>query len=559
MEAKFTNSLPIAGKAQNILSTRIKELEVCCLTVEFELGRPGEFSVEIKNGIAKLSAASVSDFISAAGRLLIHLSKNIENVTYDTFIQVKPAYNIRTHYMPAHFGNSFEAAWPLEMERYLEDAALSGANGYGDWFDPNDMPDPYNPRVYCSKSMNIWEKKKKYFRTAMGLGMETMVVITHNVAFTDQLRPEWEAVHSHKLRVQGQVLCPSIPAARAVCLKNHENLFKDLLASDVHIDRLSFCPYDDGGCACDKCQPYYPTFLSMTKEILEIAQKYFPDIKMDIIGWWTSEVEMTQIKSFVKSLKPGIFGHFQFNPPYSQAHEIPAGLRNFIGDLPLSTFVHIGYSDDRADVYNKYGIHIAPYRLKSLISTFKDIDCEGANTYNEGFNEHLNVFLSSRLLMEPKADTIELLTDYCAWIFGLSGKTLSILVAILDEMQYLSFDKAESWQSKLEMLNPYIKTPPRQEWVFDHIYYKAILMSLDYKIGNGSNWKSSKDIEPFQPLIDERIEKSEELWRDVYKLGAVAHIFIPSPMYPNWYKKYDEIMGISKGLIIPGSVIDRNA
>lgn len=559
MNINIINSLPIARKAQNILKARITEFDVCGLTVEFEYGLPGVFSVEIKNNHAKLIASSVSDFIAATGRLLIHLIKNRKCVTYDTFIQVKPAFKIRTHYMPAHFGNSFEAAWPLEMERYLEDAALSGANGYGDWFDPNDMPDPYNPRVYCSKSMNIWEKKKQYLKTAMTLGMETMIVITHNVAFTDQLRPEWEAVHSHKLRVQGQVLCPSIPKAREVCLKNHENLFKDLKSSDVHIDRISLCPYDDGGCACEKCQPYYPTFLSMAKEILEIAQNYFPNIRMDIIGWWTSELEMTQIRAFADSLQPGVFGHFQYNPPYSQAHEIPPDLRGFIGDLPLSTFVHIGYSNERTDVYNKYGIHIAPYRLKSLISTFKSTGCAGSNTYNEGFNDHLNIFLSSRLLMEPETEIIELLNDYCTWMFGLSEKPTDILTEILNQMQYLSFEKAESWLAELKILNFYVKTPPRQEWVFDHIYYKAILMSLDYKIGDGMKWKCKKDIEAVQSLIDERLQKSEELWRDVYKLGAVSHVFIPSLMYPEWYKKYDEIMGISKGLIIPGSIINKDA
>lgn len=559
MKADIINSIPLADKARSILYKRMGELNVCGLTVDFELGRPGIFSVEIKNNRVKLSASSVTDFIAAAGRLLIHLSKTLENATYDTFIEVEPLYNIRTHYMPSHFGNSFEAAWPLEMERYLEDAALSGANGYGDWFDPNDMPDPYNPRVYCSKSMNIWEKKKQYLRTAMELGMETMIVITHNAVFTDQLRPEWEAVHSHKLRVQGQVLCPSIPEARAVCLKNQDNLFKDLIASSVHIDRISFCPYDDGGCACEKCQPYYPTFLVMVKDILEIAQKYFPDVKLDIIGWWTTETEMTQIRTFVKGLNPGVFGHFQFNPPYSHAHEIPSGLRDFIGDLPLSTFIHIGYSDNNTDVYNKYGVHISPYRLKSLISTFDGIDCRGANTYNEGFNEHINVFLSSRLLTEPDSDTYELLTDYCAWMFGLSGKPLAVLVEILNQMQYLSFEKAEIWLEKLEMLNPYVKTPPRQEWVFDHIYYKALLMSLDYKIGDGSNWNSPEDIKPFRSLIDERLKYSEQLWRDVYKLGAVAHIFVPAPMYPQWYKKYDEIMKINSGLIVPGSVINKNA
>ncbi len=558
MQMNVIKSVPLAVEALNILKKRLSGYEINNLKFIFETCAPASFSIKLKNNNVIIKASSASDFIAASGRLLIYLSKTPKNVTYDTFIEENPAFDIRTHYMPAHFGNSFEASWPLEMKRYLEDAALFGANGYGDWFDPNDMPDPYNPRVYCSKSMNLWDKKKENFRTAAKLGMKTMLIITHNVAFTDQLRPEWEAIHSHKLRIQGQVLCPSIPEARATCLKNHENLLMDLIASDVQIDCVALCPYDDGGCACDKCQPYYSTFLAMAGEILELAQKYYPDIIIDIIGWWTSEAEMIQLKEFIENLEPSVFGHFQFNPPYHKGHEIPSGLRGFIGDMPLSTFVNIGYSDERIDVYNKFGVHSAPYRLKTLISTFKDIGCDGMNTYNEGFNDHLNVYLSSRLLINPNTNINELLTDYCSLMMGLSGTKLESMAKILEEMQYPSFDKAAIWLEKLVVLKDVAKTPPRQEWVFDHIYYKALLMSLDFKIGSGDAWNSRDDINRLQPLIDERLEATEKLWRDVYGLGTVAHVFVPSLMYPKWYKKYDEILGISKGLIVPGSVINKD-
>jgi hypothetical protein len=37
---------------------------------------------------------------------------------------MNPKFPIRIHYMPAHFGNSFEVVWPLEMQRYMEDMAI---------------------------------------------------------------------------------------------------------------------------------------------------------------------------------------------------------------------------------------------------------------------------------------------------------------------------------------------------------------------------------------------------------------------------------------------------
>ena len=358
MTLNVTETIPEARTAELLLGDRLDAKVISLLSFSFTASETPGYIIKRENNTLGIYASDVSGFVAAAGHILIYLSKTNNFLNDDIGVSVVPEYTVRSHYMPAHFGNSFESAWPLEMKRYLEDVALSGANGYGDWFDPNDMPDPYNPRVFCSKSMFLWDKKKENFRAAKKLGMNNMLIITHNVAFTDQLRPEWEAVHSHRLRVQGQVLCPSIPAARAVCLQNHENLFKDLIASGVEIDCLALCPYDDGGCACDKCQPYYPTFLKMAREILILAQKYFPHITFDIVGWWTSEGEMTQIKAFIRSLEPGVFGHFQFNPPYHAGHEIPSGLRDFIGDMPLSTFVNIGYSNEKYDVYNKYGVHL---------------------------------------------------------------------------------------------------------------------------------------------------------------------------------------------------------
>ncbi|MFO7611258.1 MAG: hypothetical protein R6W99_02055 [Clostridia bacterium] len=566
MKLSIKNSVPSAAQAERILLSRFHEACPDSLGnpetffVSFEPREAAGYGLDVAECNIIISAGSVSEFIAGAGALLSHIRLSLVYGTglQEMHIEDVPEFSVRTHYLPAHFGNSFDAAWPNEMKRYLEDAVLSGANGYGDWFDPNDMPDPYSPHVYCSKSMSLWEKKKENLRTARMLGMDTMLVVTHNVAFTDQLRPEWLGKRSHRLRVQGQVLCPSNPQARSVCLKNHDNLFKDLLASGVSLDRIALCPYDDGGCACEKCQPYYPVFLSMAVEILGIAQKYFPAIRLDIIGWWTTEEEMGLLRNFIRLIGNDVFGHFQFNPPYSRSHDIPGNIREFIGDIPLSTFVHIGYSDTREDVYNKYGVHSAPNRLKSLISTFRNVDCSGLNTYNEGFGDHLNMHLSSRLARNPDSSVRELIIDYCAAMFGCLKEPIESIASILEEMQYSDFSKAGEWYGKLARLKPFVKTPPRQSWAFDHILLKARLMELDYLIGNGNDWKTPTDFNSVSNLIEERLELSEILWRDVYGLGVLSHAFIPGRMYPEWYGRYALIMEKEKGLIVPGSAVSKD-
>ncbi|NCB64290.1 MAG: hypothetical protein EOM52_11960 [Clostridia bacterium] len=166
------------------------------------------------------------------------------------------------------------------------------------------MPDPYNPHVFCSISMTLWARKKEFLKIAKRLGLDTMLWVAHNVGFVDQMRPEWVGVKSHEHRVQGQVLCPSIPQAREVCLQNHKNLFCDLLQSGVEIDKVCFGPYDDGGCACELCQPYYPTFLSMVTEIMDISQlPYFDDV--DVIQVGTRNMQNFELlKSLGRTQKP---------------------------------------------------------------------------------------------------------------------------------------------------------------------------------------------------------------------------------------------------------------
>ena len=516
-------------------------------------------------------AGKTREFIAGVGKLIRLLLKCTDEYREKFFkqsleqsfiedirIEEIPEYPIRIHYMPAHFGNSFEVAWPGEMQRYLEDMALAGASGYGDWFDPNDMPDPYNPHVYCSTSMSLWERKKEFLRISKKLGLDTMLWVAHNVGFVDQMRPEWVGVRSHEHRVQGQVLCPSIPEAREICIQNQDNLFRDLKESGVEIDKLCFGPYDDGGCACNKCQPYYPTFLEMVSEIVNCIKKYYPLVTVDICGWWASEDEMKQLKDFVDTTAREWFGTYQFSATYN-VYEIPANIRNFTGDIPLSSFMHIGFSDNNNDVYYKSGIHSAPDRIKSVVQSFKNVECKGFHTYNETFGEHLNIYISSRLGRNPNQDINEILTDYCRQMYALKGKPLKDIVDILTDMQYLREENAEKWLLSIEKIKTFVKIPSSQKWAFEHVAVKAELMYLDHKIGDGSTWSNPEDVRPFIDLIKKRLELSENLWRNIYGLGVLRHCFIPDRMLPGWYAKYAAFLSPKRGIIKPGVRVSRNA
>ncbi len=506
-----------------------------------------------------LEASERREFVAGVGRLLALLRAAADpgGVLPQGQWQEVPRFPERLHYMPGHFGNSFEVAWPAEMKRCVEDLALWGSSGYADWFDPNDMPDPYRPQVYCSTSMSLWQRKKEVLRAAQDLGLDLALAITHNVGFTDQLRPEWVGVRSHRLRVQGQVLCPSIPAARQVCLDNQENLFRDLAGAGLRLSKLIYAPYDDGGCACDRCQPYYPTFLGMVAQIHGIARRYFPDVRADLCGWWVNDEEMQQVQDFARGPARDWFGAFQFSATYG-VFALP-DVRARLGALPLSSFLHLGFSHDNRDVYIRTGLHAAPRRIQSVIGSFAGQQCLGFNSYNEGFGDHFNQFLATRLGRLPDADVAQLTADYVRQVFGLRGAPLARVVDVLLAMEQLDEAQAEGWVATLRSVARHVRTPPRQPWAFDQVRLKAELMALDHLIGSGEGWREEADLAPVAAHIARRLALSETLWREVYGLGVLRHIFIPARMLPRWFESYQRLRPAPPDRICPGSALSREA
>lgn len=517
------------------------------------------FILTIQGHDVLLEASLRREFVAGAGRLLalLRAAADQQRELPQGRWEETPRYPIRLHYLPGHFGNSFEVAWPGEMRRYLGDLAFWGASGYADWFDPNDMPDPYRPQVYCSTSMTLWQRKKEVLRLAQELGLDLALAVTHNVGFTDQMRPEWVGVRSHQHRVQGQVLCPSIPEARQVCLRNHENLLRDLAEAGIRIDKLIYAPYDDGGCACERCQPYYATFLGMVTQIHEMARRYFPGVRADLCGWWVTDEELRLVRSYVAGPARDWFGSFQFSATYN-VFALP-DVRQSLGDLPLSTFFHLAFSHDARDVYIRTGLHAAPRRIQSVIRSFAAQQCLGFHSYNEGFGDHYNEFLASQLARDPDADVRQLTLDYGRQVFALRGPELQQMVDVILDMEQLEGAKAAGWAATLRRLSRRVRTPPRQAWAFAQVALKAELMALDHQIGSGESWQSPADLAPLAKAIAQRLSLSETLWRDVYGLGVLRHIFIPARMLPPWHDHYLRVCPPPPDRIRPGSAVSQQA
>ena len=153
-----------------------------------------------------------------------------------------------------HFGNSYDRLSDTDMRDTLAEATFWGYNAYGDWFDMVDRKDPF-ASDHTRDPGDAWlNRKDAFFRLAQSLGLRNDLVITPNHVYADQYRlPGLMALKGD--RVEGQVICPSKPEARAAILRDYENLFADLARSGVRLSRLNAAPYDCGGCRCPQCEP----------------------------------------------------------------------------------------------------------------------------------------------------------------------------------------------------------------------------------------------------------------------------------------------------------------
>jgi hypothetical protein len=360
-----------------------------------------------------------------------------------------------------------------------------------------------------------------------------VLVITPNVGYVDQMRPEWVGVRNHQLRVQGQVLCPSNPQAREVILGNQKRLFEDLRQSGILISKIVCAPYDDGGCACPACQPYYPVFLQLVNDVYDAVSAFYPGLKADICGWWTSEEESRQLREFVNGPAREWFGSFQFSASYG-VFELPADIRARTGGMNLGCFLHIGFSHDRRDVYTKTGIHSASRRIQSVLKSFARSDCAGYMTYNESFGDHFNAFAAGLLGWNPDRDVREIVEFYGRLMFRLKGSALGKLADVLLEMEMLDGKRAAEWSDTLRGIEREVRTHERQEWAFEHIWLKAELMRLDERIEQ----QLTESKEAAYPAMRERLGLTERLWRRVYGFGVLRHILIPERMLPDWHSIY---------------------
>ena len=220
--------------------------------------------------------------------LLYGVGKFLRTSNYDGLFKPSPwrgvsapRGSLRGMYFATHFHNWYHVASPGEITRYIEDLALWGVNVIMAIFPMINLQDWHDPLAEPALDM-----LRQCSRAAKDLGLQFATAI-NNTMFKDapaSIRAIPLPDPTGRRGNSGHPVCPSSPDGHAYILANARTLFEHL--SGAGVDLLCHWPYDEGGCACGKCQPWGCNgYLRLSRDLTHLALEYFPNLKSILSTW----------------------------------------------------------------------------------------------------------------------------------------------------------------------------------------------------------------------------------------------------------------------------------
>jgi hypothetical protein len=163
-----------------------------------------------------------------------------------------PEGSVRCLDATAHFMNFYEAAPIPELQAYIEDVALWGANEVSTGFPTWDFKGFDDPEARRSL-----EHLRALLRAAKATGLQVGLGICPNQGFTGapaETRAQSFPDGMGRRGFFGVNCCPSKPAGHEYLLNLYGRLLDEF--KDVGLDGLCVWPYDEGGCGCADCWPW---------------------------------------------------------------------------------------------------------------------------------------------------------------------------------------------------------------------------------------------------------------------------------------------------------------
>lgn len=424
---------PLVSRAFAILKARIEERSStkvvnadagARIVLNTDSHLPTEaFRIETAAGAVRITGGSPQGLLYGAGKFL-RTSRYDGDAFHPSSWQgtSAPRGSLRGMYFATHFHNWYHQASEPEIARYMEDLALWGINAFMVIFPMINLQDWNDPQAEPAMAM-----MRQYAKCARALGLQFATGV-NNALFTGA--PE----HIRAARLpdplgrrgnSGHPICPGNPDGHAYIMDNSRQLFEKL--SDVGLDILVFWPYDEGGCACEKCLPWGSNgYLKLSRDLARLGRGYFPGLKTILSTWMfdTPPEGEWQGVSDALAKQNGWLDYI-----LADAHEdyprypLDSGVP---GKLPLLNFPEISMWGNWP--WGGVGANPLPERFQRLWDQVKHV-VEGGFPYSEGIYEDMNKAAVAQFYWNPAQSARETLQEYIAYEFG-SGVTGDVLALV---------------------------------------------------------------------------------------------------------------------------------
>ena len=382
-------------------------------------------TVKVSGGVAEVRGGRFRSLIFGTGVLLRSMrygagAYSLEDGEYS----FDPAAAIRVAYFARHFDNWYLRSSADELLEYIEDLALWGINGICAQLDYPEVDaakaSPADRAVFAAASAAIAGR-------VAALDMDLVTFGGNNCA-PSNMPEEFRAVKDPKgSRGADQFnVCPEKPGA----LEYLESIRRDYIKAieGLPVSGFLYWPFDEGGCACEKCAPWGGTgYVKLMERFCGMNKAASPGSKHIVSTWlfrkddWeTFYPYLEKSGGWIDAIMVDGSGDF---PRYPLEHPVPRG-------IPVVTFPEIS-------MWGRFpwgGTGATPLsgRFDRLYRQCQSI-AKGFYLYSEGIYEDANKVAINGIYIDPKRKATDVLADYAQW--ELPGADAGDFVSLCEKLE----------------------------------------------------------------------------------------------------------------------------
>jgi len=458
------------------------------------------YTITSANGKTVIEGGDFNALVFGMGKFL-HTSKYSDDGILPSSVNgsFSPKTEIRAVYFAMHFFNWYQQCSLEEMEEHIEDLMLWGYNAVFIIFPKLNLTgwdDPHTAHVLALFRKVFSAAKRMNMKTGYQSGNQDFINQDMSVA-----------ADKSKLYVKNApLICTSTEAGYL----RYESILMHVIneVKDLGIDYISFWPYDEGGCSCDKCWMWGPNgFYNAAKRFSARIKKDFPEIKTILSTWLFAA---------------GKYNHGEWELFYKRIEEERAKGEEFIDyilvdsrDIPVNQYVRqnggpggnikvITFPDTcmtGLEPWGCVGAVATPNRMLSMWVPYQSF-AKGGYIYSEGKFDDINKAVMSSLFWDDSVPVYDTVREYAGYEYpGCDPEDIKKLIELIEFNHDLThrsiqkpadLEKAAAARALAEKIDAELTESAKKSWRWRILLIRTRLDEIRYSRLAAAGWDYTK-------------------------------------------------------------------